>query len=160
MAVSPTVDEVQHAVMQAWITACITASPPPAVLDSLVFFHPQHGFTPIAIVDVHGENFYRCGRYTVRTVHHQTPLARQMSDCRIGECISHGGAPILLVARDGGPLADPDTCRQAEAESVGNLKRVSTGGGRMVDWNEGPWAPEALRQRAVEIKNVWVPYGD
>lgn len=111
MAVSPTVDEVQHAVMQAWITACITASPPPAVLDSLVFFHPQHGFTPIAIVDVHGENFYRCGRYTVRTVHHQTPLARQMSDCRIGECISHGGAPILLVARDGGPLADPDTCR-------------------------------------------------
>jgi len=57
-------------------------------------------------------------------------------------------------------IADLDTCRQAEAESVGNLKRVSTGGGRIVDWNEGPWAPEALRQRAVEIKNVWVPYGD
>ena len=57
-------------------------------------------------------------------------------------------------------IADAGHLPAAEAESVGNLKRVWTGGGRMVDWNEGPWAPEALRQRAVEIKNVWVPYGD
>ena len=57
-------------------------------------------------------------------------------------------------------IGDADTCRLAEAESVGNLKRVWTGGGRTVDWNAGPWAPDALRQRAVEIKNVWVPYGD
>ncbi len=57
-------------------------------------------------------------------------------------------------------VADAETCRLAEAESVGNLKRVWTGGGRTVDWNAGPWAPEALRQRAVEVKNVWVPYGD
>jgi len=113
MAVSPTVDEVQNAVLQAWTTACITASLPPAVLDAVVFFPPQPGFTTIAIVDIHAENSYRCGGFTVRTVHHQTPLALQISDCRIGECVSYAGAPILLVARDGGPLADPDTCRTA-----------------------------------------------
>ncbi|GLS30052.1 aldehyde dehydrogenase (NAD+) [Mesorhizobium albiziae] len=57
-------------------------------------------------------------------------------------------------------IADSDTCKQAEAESVGNLKRVFTGNGRSVDWNSGPWSPEALLRKAVEVKNVWVPYGD
>ena len=57
-------------------------------------------------------------------------------------------------------IADADTCKQAEAESVGNLKRVSTGNGRAVDWDNGPWSPEALLRKAVEVKNVWVPYGD
>ncbi|MCV3239451.1 aldehyde dehydrogenase family protein [Mesorhizobium sp. ZC-5] len=57
-------------------------------------------------------------------------------------------------------IADAETCKQAEAESIGNLKRVFTGNGRAVDWNAGPWAPEALLRKAVEVKNVWVPYGD
>ena len=57
-------------------------------------------------------------------------------------------------------IADAETCKQAEAESIGNLKRVFTGNGRAVDWNAGPWSPEALLRKAVEIKNVWVPYGD
>ena len=57
-------------------------------------------------------------------------------------------------------IADADTCKQAEAELVGNLKRVSTGNGRAVDWDNGPWSPEALLRKAVEVKNVWVPYGD
>ena len=57
-------------------------------------------------------------------------------------------------------IADAETCKQAEAESIGNLKRVFTGNGRAVDWNDGPWSPEALLRKAVEIKNVWVPYGD
>ena len=57
-------------------------------------------------------------------------------------------------------IADAETCKQAEAESIGNLKRVFTSNGRAVDWNDGPWSPEALLRKAVEIKNVWVPYGD
>ncbi|QPC86143.1 aldehyde dehydrogenase family protein [Mesorhizobium sp. NBSH29] len=57
-------------------------------------------------------------------------------------------------------IADQETCRLVEAESTGNLKRVFTGGGRAVDWNAGSWAPQALLQRAVDTKNVWVPYGD
>jgi aldehyde dehydrogenase (NAD+) len=57
-------------------------------------------------------------------------------------------------------VADAETCRLAEAESVGNLKRVFTSNGHAVDWNIGPWSPEALLRRAVEVKNVWVPYGD
>ena len=31
-------------------------------------------------------------------------------------------------------VADAETCRKAEAESIGNLKRVWTSGGRAVDW--------------------------
>ena len=57
-------------------------------------------------------------------------------------------------------IADAETCKLAEAESIGNLKRVWTSNGRGVDWNSGPWSPEALLRRAVEVKNVWVPYGD
>jgi aldehyde dehydrogenase (NAD+) len=57
-------------------------------------------------------------------------------------------------------IADAETCKLAEAESIGNLKRVFTSSGRAVDWNSGPWSPAALLRRAVEIKNVWVPYGD
>ena len=57
-------------------------------------------------------------------------------------------------------IADADTCKLAEAELTGNLKRVWTSNGRAVDWNKGPWSPEALLRRAVEVKNVWVPYGD
>jgi aldehyde dehydrogenase (NAD+) len=57
-------------------------------------------------------------------------------------------------------VADAGTCKRAEAESIGNLKRVFTSNGRAVDWNNGQWSPEALLRRAVEVKNVWVPYGD
>jgi aldehyde dehydrogenase (NAD+) len=57
-------------------------------------------------------------------------------------------------------VADAETCKLAEAESIGNLKRVWTNNGRAVDWNDGPWSPEALLRRAIEVKNVWVPYGD
>jgi aldehyde dehydrogenase (NAD+) len=57
-------------------------------------------------------------------------------------------------------VADAETCKLAEAESIGNLKRVFTSNGRAVDWNDGPWSPAGLLRRAVEVKNVWVPYGD
>jgi aldehyde dehydrogenase (NAD+) len=57
-------------------------------------------------------------------------------------------------------FADADTCARAEADSIGNLKRVWTGNGRTLDWASGEAAGEAFLRRAIEIKNVWVPYGD
>ncbi|MDX8498407.1 aldehyde dehydrogenase family protein [Mesorhizobium sp. VK4C] len=57
-------------------------------------------------------------------------------------------------------FADADTCAKAEADSIGNLKRVWTGNGRSLDWTSGEAAGEAFLRRAIEVKNVWVPYGD
>jgi aldehyde dehydrogenase (NAD+) len=57
-------------------------------------------------------------------------------------------------------VADADTCRMVEFESAGNLKRVWTAQGRMVDWNGPQNGLRAFLRRAVEVKNVWVPYGD
>ncbi len=55
-------------------------------------------------------------------------------------------------------VAEAEICAKAEAESTGNLKRVWTGHGRCPDW---PTAQgEAFLRRAIEVKNVWVPYGD
>lgn len=56
-------------------------------------------------------------------------------------------------------VADEQTCKAAEADSIGNLKRVWTSNGREVDWT-APDAAEAFLRRSVEVKNVWVPYGD
>lgn len=57
-------------------------------------------------------------------------------------------------------FADAETCAKAEAESIGNLKRVWTGNGRSLDWASAEAAGDAFLRRAVEVKNVWVPYGD
>ncbi|MBZ9960556.1 MULTISPECIES: aldehyde dehydrogenase family protein [unclassified Mesorhizobium] len=57
-------------------------------------------------------------------------------------------------------FADADTCAKAEVESVGNLKRIWSGNGRSLDWASEEAAGDALLRRAVEVKNVWVPYGD
>jgi len=57
-------------------------------------------------------------------------------------------------------VADAETCRKAEAASTGNLKRVWTSGGRSVDWASALSAGDTFLRRAIEIKNVWVPYGD
>ncbi len=55
-------------------------------------------------------------------------------------------------------VADADTCRLAEEHSVGNLKRVWTAKGHTLNWDAAEG--EAFLRRAVEVKNVWVPYGD
>ena len=55
-------------------------------------------------------------------------------------------------------VADNETCRVVEAESAGNLKRVWTSGGKSVDWTSTPH--DLLLPRAVEVKNIWVPFGD
>ncbi|TPO01373.1 aldehyde dehydrogenase family protein, partial [Mesorhizobium sp. CU2] len=57
-------------------------------------------------------------------------------------------------------FADAETCAKAEADSIGNLKRVWTGNGRSLDWTSSEAAGEAMLRRAIEVKNVWVPYGD
>ena len=57
-------------------------------------------------------------------------------------------------------VADAATCAKAEAESIGNLKRVWTSGGRTLEWTSEAAAGETFLRRAVEVKNVWVPYGD
>jgi aldehyde dehydrogenase (NAD+) len=57
-------------------------------------------------------------------------------------------------------IADHETCASAEAHSAGNLKRVWTSQGRDIDWFAPDSAGDALLRRAVEVKNVWVPYGD
>jgi aldehyde dehydrogenase (NAD+) len=57
-------------------------------------------------------------------------------------------------------FADAETCARAEAESIGNLKRVWTGNGRSLDWASDEAAGEPILRRAIEVKNVWVPYGD
>lgn len=58
-------------------------------------------------------------------------------------------------------FADPALCGEIERLSTGNLKRLWTSGGRVRNWvdrahGEGP---EFLWE-AVQIKNVWVPYGE
>ena len=57
-------------------------------------------------------------------------------------------------------MADAETCRKAEADSIGNLKRVWTSGGKSLDWASPLASGDAFLRRAVEVKNVWVPYGD
>ena len=57
-------------------------------------------------------------------------------------------------------VADADTCKNAEAQSIGNLKRVWTSNGRSLDWASNAAAGDEFLRRSVEVKNVWVPYGD
>ena len=57
-------------------------------------------------------------------------------------------------------IADAETCKAAEAESIGNLKRVWTGKGHTLDWQSEHFSGDYFLRRAIEVKNVWVPYGD
>ncbi|MEZ5805441.1 MAG: aldehyde dehydrogenase family protein [Rhizobiaceae bacterium] len=57
-------------------------------------------------------------------------------------------------------VADAETCKKAEAESIGNLKRMWTSNGRAIDWTSPAAGGETFLRRAIEVKNVWVPYGD
>jgi aldehyde dehydrogenase (NAD+) len=47
-----------------------------------------------------------------------------------------------------------------EAESVTNMKRTWVGYGRPRDWTAA-WAEgEETLRHAVQVKNIWVPYGE
>jgi aldehyde dehydrogenase (NAD+) len=49
----------------------------------------------------------------------------------------------------------------AEKHSVGNLKRTLVDHGLETDWND-PEAAEGpiLLRHAVQVKNIWIPYGE
>jgi aldehyde dehydrogenase (NAD+) len=56
---------------------------------------------------------------------------------------------------------DEATTASAKAMSTGNLKRVWTNEGRVIDWfdpkvAEGRW----FLEHATQVKNIWVPYGE
>jgi aldehyde dehydrogenase (NAD+) len=58
-------------------------------------------------------------------------------------------------------FGDEAAADAAKAASVGNLKQVFTNEGRAIDWldaaqGEGRW----FLQHAVQVKNIWVPYGE
>jgi aldehyde dehydrogenase (NAD+) len=58
-------------------------------------------------------------------------------------------------------FADEASAAAAKAMSVGNLKQVFTNEGRSIDWfdpkvAEGRW----FLEHAVQVKNIWVPYGE
>ncbi|WP_048647975.1 aldehyde dehydrogenase family protein [Nitratireductor soli] len=57
-------------------------------------------------------------------------------------------------------VGDAALCATVERESAGNLKRVWTNAGRAVDWSDAATLSEDFFRRAIEVKNVWVPYGD
>ena len=57
-------------------------------------------------------------------------------------------------------VADGEICKSVETASADNLKRVWTSGGNAVDWTGPGGALAPFLRRAVEVKNVWVPYGD
>jgi len=47
-----------------------------------------------------------------------------------------------------------------ERESVGNLKRTFVDHGRMFDWHDAASEGLPFLRQAVQVKNIWVPYGD
>jgi aldehyde dehydrogenase (NAD+) len=58
-------------------------------------------------------------------------------------------------------FGDAESASAAKAMSVGNLKQVFTNEGRAIDWfdpkvGEGRW----FLEHAVQVKNIWVPYGE
>jgi len=58
-------------------------------------------------------------------------------------------------------FADEASATAAKSMSVGNLKQVFTNEGRAIDWfdakvAEGRW----FLEHAVQVKNIWVPYGE
>jgi aldehyde dehydrogenase (NAD+) len=53
------------------------------------------------------------------------------------------------------PAATAEQCRKVEALSVSNLKRTWVGAGAAVALGD----PRTLLEQAVQVKNVWVPYG-
>ncbi len=58
-------------------------------------------------------------------------------------------------------FGDESQAAAAKSASIGNLKQVFTNEGRAIDWfnhkvAEGRW----FLQRATQVKNIWVPYGE
>jgi aldehyde dehydrogenase (NAD+) len=50
--------------------------------------------------------------------------------------------------------------KQVESASVGNLKRTFVDHGRQFDWFDRSTEGTAWLRQAVQVKNIWIPYGD
>ncbi|MGO4706774.1 aldehyde dehydrogenase family protein [Microvirga sp. 2MCAF38] len=57
-------------------------------------------------------------------------------------------------------VAESEICRTVEAESAGNIKRVWTNAGLVIDWQAEGAHEDVWLRRATEVKNVWIPYGE
>ncbi len=54
-----------------------------------------------------------------------------------------------------------EECAAAEREAADNMKRTWTSGGLAYDWYDvEQTAGESLLRRTVEVKNIWIPYGE
>ena len=58
-------------------------------------------------------------------------------------------------------FGSPELSAQVEKSSIGNLKRTLVDQGLETDWYD-PKAAEGtvFLSHAVEIKNIWIPYGE
>lgn len=71
----------------------------------------------------------------------------------------------LVLARHGDVdglwmVAEGQACKAVEEESTSNLKRCWTSQGCNIDWTGTEGSTITFLARAVEIKNVFIPYGD
>ncbi|WP_102959874.1 aldehyde dehydrogenase family protein [Mangrovicella endophytica] len=77
----------------------------------------------------------------------QRPLARTLAE--------HDDVDALWV------FGDPALAADAERLSAGNLKRVLTDDGLATDWQDPAAAEGAvLLRHAVQVKSIWIPYGE
>jgi aldehyde dehydrogenase (NAD+) len=53
-----------------------------------------------------------------------------------------------------------DLSTVTERESVGNLKRTFVDHGRVFDWFDASSEGLPFLRQAVQVKNIWIPYGD
>jgi aldehyde dehydrogenase (NAD+) len=57
-------------------------------------------------------------------------------------------------------FAGADISTLTERESVGNLKRTFVDHGRLFDWHDASTEGLPFLRQAVQVKNIWIPYGD
>ncbi|MFC0401154.1 aldehyde dehydrogenase family protein [Paraburkholderia rhizosphaerae] len=57
-------------------------------------------------------------------------------------------------------FGDASDSTKVERASVGNLKRMFVDYGRCFDWFDRSTEGPALLRQAVQVKNIWIPYGD
>lgn len=58
-------------------------------------------------------------------------------------------------------FGSPELSTLVEKLSVGNLKRTFVDYGKAIDWTDRSAAEgQAFLRRAVDVKNIWIPYGE
>jgi aldehyde dehydrogenase (NAD+) len=117
-----------------------------------------------------------CGNRVVAVASEPHPLAAtdfyqvlETSDVPVGTVnIVTGSAQELLKTLAGHDDVDAlwvfgakELSAMAERLSAGNLKRTLTDNGLLTDWHDAASSEgEILLRHAVQVKNVWIPYGE